>query len=547
MANEKTLHTRLKLKYDSLANWNNSTISLLPGEIAIATVAATAGSGLTEPVVMIKVGEDGVKTFKDISWNVYAKASDVYTWAKEAALFTTTVSTEVTDGDKTYVGNAVTGVEWDATLNGNKGGLKFTKGTQFATKAELDAALDAFGGDLDAITDNDTRYSFAIGSGSNAGKLAVTETKYVNGAAEGSGTTTYYDFITPDELTAALNSYYTIANADAKFVTGLAEGGTNGTIKAVINGVSGADVKVHGLGDAAYTTVSDLNSTAKGYADAVLGNSNDQATANTVYGAKAAAAAAQSDATIAKTKIETFLGTITPDGSQDIIDTLTEINNYVGEHGEEFAALSEKVTKIENGTTSTTAGDLTAALETEIKGYTVANAEKLNGQAASYYATAESVTNITKENGIIDNKIANKMDKVSMPLNTIALFDGEGNVMGTDWTINPDQHYLRSSWGDDFIAISMRGGFSIGEVLYDENDEPVNTSVNYDYDSINFKTLDKEGTLTYPNKSGTIAITDDIQTYTAAPNGGLKVENNAFSIDENVTFIFDCGGSGVTA
>ena len=90
---------------------------------------------------------------------------------------------------------------------------------------------------------------------------------------------------------------------------------------------------------------------ALGAAANVLGNSSDAATANTVYGAKAAAAAAQADATTAKTKIETFLGTLAPGASEDIIDTLQEINNYVGEHGEEFAALSERVTKVENGTT----------------------------------------------------------------------------------------------------------------------------------------------------------------------------------------------------
>lgn len=31
---------------------------------------------------MIKIGEDGVKTFNDLPWNFYAKASDVYNWAK---------------------------------------------------------------------------------------------------------------------------------------------------------------------------------------------------------------------------------------------------------------------------------------------------------------------------------------------------------------------------------------------------------------------------------------------------------------------------------
>lgn len=79
---EKTLKTRISHKIDTLENWSNSTIGLKKGELAIATTAAKAGNGLTEPVAMIKIGEDGVKTFKDLPWNFYAKASDVYSWAK---------------------------------------------------------------------------------------------------------------------------------------------------------------------------------------------------------------------------------------------------------------------------------------------------------------------------------------------------------------------------------------------------------------------------------------------------------------------------------
>lgn len=77
MAFEKILNTRIALKIDTLENWSNSTLPLKKGELALATVAASAGTGLTEPVIMIKVGEDGVKTFKDLEWNVYAKAADV--------------------------------------------------------------------------------------------------------------------------------------------------------------------------------------------------------------------------------------------------------------------------------------------------------------------------------------------------------------------------------------------------------------------------------------------------------------------------------------
>lgn len=89
---EKILNTRILLKTDTLENWNASTLALKKGEIAIATVAATAGTGLEEPVVMIKIGEDGVKTFKDLPWNFYAKASDVIAAAKSESALTTFIN-----------------------------------------------------------------------------------------------------------------------------------------------------------------------------------------------------------------------------------------------------------------------------------------------------------------------------------------------------------------------------------------------------------------------------------------------------------------------
>lgn len=210
MADMKYLNTRVRLKYDSLGDWTSKNPTLLEGELAIAylgpTHTATTPDNGTHPV-LFKVGPG---KFNDLPW-ASALAADVYDWAKQTALFIDgTEATTTTSGDKTYVGNAYTEAEWDSTLNGGKGGLKLVKGTQFATKAELDAALEAFGGDLDAITDNNTKYTFEIpASGDHAGQLAVTEINYVNGAAEGTGTTKYYDFITPDELADILKDYYT--------------------------------------------------------------------------------------------------------------------------------------------------------------------------------------------------------------------------------------------------------------------------------------------------------------------------------------------------
>ena len=78
------------------------------------------------------------------------------------------------------------------------------------------------------------------------------------------------------------NGIISVTRADLPTYT-LAEGATNGTVK-----FNGAEVKVHGLGSAAFTESSAYD--AAGAAAAVLGVSGDAKTANTVYGAKAYAA-----------------------------------------------------------------------------------------------------------------------------------------------------------------------------------------------------------------------------------------------------------------
>ncbi len=80
-------------------------------------------------------------------------------------------------------------------------------------------------------------------------------------------------------------------------------GSANGTIS-----VDGTDVKVKNLGTAAYKDVDSFD--VKGAADAILGTDMDNKDANTVYGAKAAAKAAQSTANTAKTGVDEISGKI---------------------------------------------------------------------------------------------------------------------------------------------------------------------------------------------------------------------------------------------
>ena len=134
MAIEKILNTRILNKIDTLENWSASTLPIKKGEICIATVAASAGTGLTEPVVMIKIGEDGVKTFKDLPWNFYAKASDVLAACKSEEGLTTFINNVIansgiaTDEALTALSGRVTTAEGKITaLQGLVGDTKVSE------------------------------------------------------------------------------------------------------------------------------------------------------------------------------------------------------------------------------------------------------------------------------------------------------------------------------------------------------------------------------------------------------------------------------------
>lgn len=81
MANT-TFNTRIKLKYDTLANWTtNKAKVLLQGEVGLCYVpAVTNGTTTTAPTVLFKVG-DGKTTWENLPWGS-GLAADVYDWAK---------------------------------------------------------------------------------------------------------------------------------------------------------------------------------------------------------------------------------------------------------------------------------------------------------------------------------------------------------------------------------------------------------------------------------------------------------------------------------
>lgn len=221
---EKVLQTRIQLKYDTLENWTtNGTVVLKKGEIGLCSVPA-GGSlhQVTPPAVLFKVG-DGTSTFSALPW-ASALAADVYAWAKQSSLFVQATGTGV-----------ITGVQWNATLNGNKGGLEFTR-TNNSSEHSATAGKYISGitqdanGKITAVSEEvlpaESAYTLEMGT---SGEGYITLKK--NGEPVAGAT---------DIKIVTLGNYLTASD--------ITEGSANGTIA-----VKGEDVAVHGLGSAAYT------------------------------------------------------------------------------------------------------------------------------------------------------------------------------------------------------------------------------------------------------------------------------------------------------
>lgn len=209
MAIEKQIKTKISLRYLEYATWSAESFKAekpLKGEVWFCAIPEGNANATTAPTMLFKVG-DGINTFGNLKW-CSALAADVYDWAKVAGgnLFT-----------KDGVGNVVSGIEYDATLNGGKGGFKFTTAS-VATAEGLEDLQEAVAAIEKDITDNrdawvldtDTRYSFST----DGDKLVVKKTLYTNGVAGTEEEVGTYEFLTAEEVAKTLEGYYTKGEVD---------------------------------------------------------------------------------------------------------------------------------------------------------------------------------------------------------------------------------------------------------------------------------------------------------------------------------------------
>ena len=244
---EKILKTRIRLKYDEYADWTSNNPVLGPGEVAVTVIPTGASvEQTTPPAIMFKVG-DGTKNFNALPW-ASALAADVYAWAKKAAPEATDFSAVIAAARDGLIG-ADSVVK---TINSLKGDVTLET---TANETRLSVGKDGQKITLSLTFTNEEKQ--ALASGITANKVATYD-----GYATGK----------QDKIDAS----HKISH---EYITGL---GTAATKSADAFDEAGA-------------------------ADAVLGKSTDDATKNTVYGAKAAATAAQSTANAAKATADAAL------------------------------------------------------------------------------------------------------------------------------------------------------------------------------------------------------------------------------------------------
>lgn len=256
----KTIKTRIKLKYDTFENWNNSTLVLQAGEIACATIETAEPANKKLPPVMFKVG-DGTKTFNQLDW-ASALAADVYGWAK-AATKPSYLPSEV-GADK--AGSA-------ATAETNAKAYTDQKFGEIPAQAEYTLETGATNGSLvlkkDGVAVGDPAVVKGWADLLAKAQKGVDDAAAAAAAAQAAQSTAEGRYSKPDggipkkDLAQAVQT--SLGKADTALQTVKLESGTNnGTVKITVDGTATDNVSVKGLKSAAYTDSSAYATAAQG-------------------------------------------------------------------------------------------------------------------------------------------------------------------------------------------------------------------------------------------------------------------------------------------
>ena len=489
MAIEKILQTRIMNKVDTLENWNKSTLTIKQGEICFATVAASAGTGLTEPVVMAKIGTSEEKTFSELPWSFYAKASDVLEAAKDSEKLTAFINNVIADAKLGTTDDLNALAERVDTLEGDEA----TEGS--VAKAIKDAidALDlpntyvAIKEGKSLVDDDEITKLEGVSEGAN--KVEASET---NGNIKIDGVETVV--------------YTHPAKHAIDDVTGLQDAIDNAK-KAGTDAQANLDIETQARIDAD----SALDERVKAVED-MFGDGEGTVEAQI----EAAVAIEKARAEEVEAGLQTQINTImnNPD-TKDVIDSIAEFTQYVADHGTIAEGMRSDINKNKEDI-ATNAGDidsLEGRMDTAEE--IIDTLGTMSTKSADDYYTKEEAdatfTDSTEVDGQIDAKI-------------------EALKLGTMSKETASDYYTKEEADATFTDSTEVDGQIDAKI--EALKLPDTYQAKGDY-----------ATAEQGSKADTA-----LQEISTTENGGLKVTNkNQIDIDDTVVFVFDCGNSEVTA
>lgn len=382
----KELLTRITLKYDTYANWSDTSkegqggnLVLLKGEIGLCEIPSGRNEATTAPTVLFKVG-NGEDPFKSLKW-ASATAADVHDWAKAQIVELTgtklqfkTGTSVVREVDLTTFATAAALADAKARISDIEGSIG-TGGTVANDIAALDARLDTIestdatkDGSIakakaDAIaaaaSDATTKANTAE---SNAKTYADTELakdrkrlddiETTQGAAISANTSAIKKEAT-DRATAISNEATDRAKAD----TAINEKIGGSYSKAATVHAAIVDAKKAGT-DAQSQVTALTNGAVKTNTENIAANaSNIAKNTQAIAGEKTARETADKALDERLDKIEVFFAGANADGEDkdalyDALDTLTEIQRYITDEGAAADGMVKDITANANAITA---------------------------------------------------------------------------------------------------------------------------------------------------------------------------------------------------
>jgi hypothetical protein len=348
------LNTKIRLRYDSYANWSTNNPTLLAGEVALVVPGNKLGTVDTVADCLMKVG-DGTTAFNSLPW-LSAVAADVHSWAKlSLADFSAWIL-----GTKTIDGLTRPALATDAQVKKVASDL-----SALDTRVEAaEGKITTLEGEMDTAQQDITNLKAAVGTGADGLATKVEDLTTRLGTAEGEidGLQTGLEgansniSINAGNITKNTNAIATLNGADtvegsvahavkveadraklaeqanANAITEITK--ENGTIDTkVAAGVQAETNRAESAESALGTRIDGVKTTADN-ADTL--SKENKSRLDTLIGADAN----KSVRTIAADEINTLIGGVS---DEDTIENITSLINYVNENGGDIAALEKTV------------------------------------------------------------------------------------------------------------------------------------------------------------------------------------------------------------